>query len=38
MYSNEIGKNAVVLGIIGSNMTMCEDILVFERCIKSGEM
>lgn len=37
MYSNEIGKNAVALGGIGSNVTMCEDILVFERCIKSGE-
>lgn len=38
MYSNEIGKNAVALGGIGSNVTMCEDILVFERCIKSGGM
>lgn len=38
MYSNEIGKNAVALGGVGSNVTMCEDVLVFERCIKSGEM
>lgn len=37
MYSNEIGKNAVALGGVGSNVTMCEDVLVFERCIKSGE-
>ncbi|MDE6608055.1 MAG: type II toxin-antitoxin system death-on-curing family toxin [Lachnospiraceae bacterium] len=31
------GKNAIALGGVGSNVTMCEDILVFERCIKSGE-
>lgn len=37
MYSNEIGKNAVALGGVGSNVTMCEDVLVFEKCIKSGE-
>mgnify|MGYP001697400677 CR=1 FL=1 len=30
MYSNEIGKNAIA----GVNATMCEDIMVFERCIK----
>lgn len=33
MYSNEIGKNA----IIGINATASEDILVFERCIKEAE-
>lgn len=41
MYSNELGKKAldVAVGNIGSqtNTTMCEDIMVFERCIKSGE-
>lgn len=31
MYSNEIGKNAIA----GVNATMCEDIIVFERCIKA---
>lgn len=30
IYSNELGKNAIV----GINATACEDILVFERCIK----
>lgn len=34
MYSNEIGKNAITMGGIGGNVTICEDILVFERCIK----
>lgn len=41
MYSNELGKNSmgVAVGGIGggSNTTMCEDIMVFERCIKAGE-
>lgn len=37
MYSNEIGKNTITVGGVGSNVTICEDILVFERCIKSGE-
>lgn len=32
MYSNEIGKNSIA----GVNATMCEDIMVFERCIKGG--
>lgn len=31
MYSNEIGKNAIA----GINATACEDIILFERCIKS---
>lgn len=34
IYSNEIGKNAITVGGIGGNVTICEDILVFERCIK----
>lgn len=37
MYSNEIGKNAVTVGGVGGNVTICEDVLVFERCIKSEE-
>lgn len=37
MYSNEIGKNAIAIGGVGGNVTMCEDILVFERCIKEKE-
>lgn len=37
MYSNEIGKNAITVGGIGGNVTICEDILVFERCIKRAE-
>ncbi len=32
MYSNEIGKDSIV----GVNATICEDILVFERCIKAS--
>lgn len=35
MYSNEIGKNALAVGGVGANCTMCEDILLFERCIKA---
>ena len=34
MFSNEIGKNALAIGGIGTNTTMCEDVLLFERCIK----
>jgi len=37
MYSNETGHNAVAVGGVGANTTVCEDILVFERCIKSEE-
>lgn len=41
MYSNELGKNSmgVVVASVGggTNATMCEDVMVFERCIKSGE-
>lgn len=37
MYSNEIGKNAITVGGVGGNVTMCEDILIFERCIKGTE-
>lgn len=41
MYSNELGKNSLGVAIAGvgggTNATMCEDIMVFERCIKKGE-
>lgn len=37
MYSNEIGKDALTVGGVGANSTMCEDILLFERCIKSED-
>lgn len=41
MYSNELGKEMVevTVGAIGGgeNTTMCEDVLMFERCIKAGE-
>lgn len=36
MYSNEIGKNAITVGGVGGNVTICEDVLVFERCIKGA--
>lgn len=38
MYSNEIGKNALAVGGVGANSTMCEDILLFERCIKAENL
>lgn len=37
MYSNIIGKNEIVIAGVGTNVTMCEDVMVFERCIKAGE-
>lgn len=37
MYSNEIGKNAITVGGVGGNVTICEDILIFERCIKGED-
>lgn len=41
MYSNEIGKNSMGVSVGGvgggTNTTMCEDVIVFERCIKAGE-
>lgn len=41
MYSNELGKESVGLAVGGiggaENTTMCEDVLMFERCIKAGE-
>lgn len=37
MYSNEIGKNAITVGGVGGNVTICEDVLLFERCIKRAE-
>ncbi len=35
MYSNELGKNAIALLGLGVNSTACEDVLVFERRVKS---
>lgn len=35
VYSNELGKNAVSLMGFGTNSTACEDVLIFERRIKS---
>lgn len=37
MYSNEIGKNAITVGGVGGNVTVSEDIIVFERCIKEKD-
>lgn len=41
MYSNELGKNSMGVAVAGvgggTNTTMCEDVMVFERCIKAGE-
>lgn len=41
MYSNEIGKNSMSVAVAGvggeTNTTVCEDVMVFERCIKGGE-
>lgn len=37
MYSNMIGKNEITIAGVGTNVTICEDVLVFERCIKAGE-
>lgn len=41
MYSNELGKNSMGVSVAGigggTNTTMCEDVMVFERCIKAGE-
>ncbi len=41
MYSNELGKNSMGVAVAGvgggTNTTMCEDVMVFERCIKSKE-
>lgn len=41
MYSNERGKNSIGVAVGGvgggTNTTMCEDVMVFERCIKAGE-
>ena len=41
MYSNEISKISmgVAVGGVGggTNTTMCEDVMVFERCIKAGD-
>lgn len=37
MYSNEIGQDVITVAGAGVNATRCEDILLFERCIKSKE-
>lgn len=34
MYSNEIGKNVITVAGVGTNVTICEEVMVFERCIK----
>ena len=34
VYSNELGKNA----ILGLNSTACEDVLIFERKVKTNDM
>ena len=31
MYSNELGKNALMILGFGTNSTACEDVLIFER-------
>lgn len=33
MYSNELGKNALMILGFGANATACEDVLIFERRI-----
>lgn len=35
IYSNELGKNALMLLGLGVNSTACEDVLIFERKIKN---
>lgn len=35
MYSNELGKNALVILGLGVNSTACEDVMVFERRIQN---
>lgn len=41
MYSNELGRNSMGVAVVGvgggTNTTMCEDVMVFERCIKGEE-
>ena len=37
MYSNMIGKNEIKIAGVGTNVTICEDVMVFERRIKAGE-
>lgn len=38
MYSNELGKNSSGISIMGAtgitNATICQQVMVFERCIK----
>lgn len=37
MYSNELGKNALMILGIGVNSTACEDVMIFERRIQNIE-
>lgn len=37
IYSNELGKNAIMLLGLGVNSTACEDVLIFERKIRNEE-
>lgn len=37
VYSNELGKNALMVLGLGHNATACEDVLVFERKIKKKD-
>lgn len=34
MYSNELGKNALMILGFGTNSTACEDVLIFERRVQ----
>jgi hypothetical protein len=34
IYSNEIGKNVIAIAGAGTNRTISEDIMVFERRIR----
>ena len=34
MYSNELGKNALMVMGLGTNSTACEDVMIFERRIQ----
>ncbi|MBE5922720.1 MAG: DUF4177 domain-containing protein [Lachnospiraceae bacterium] len=37
IYSNELGKNALMILGFGMNSTACEDVLIFERRIQNFE-
>lgn len=38
IYSNELGKNAISLLGLGTNLTACEDVLIFERKLKNDNV